>query len=87
MGPQKTLIQKTYEINVGQDSLDIDILGANRQFHWIKLSLVYDKSDKHTSVYDSYNVEMASKRIKVVRLASFPEIWVWPMKKNMILTI
>ena len=74
MGPQKTLIQKTYEINVGQDSLDIDILGTNRQFHWIKLSLVYDKSDKHTSVYDSYNVEMASKRIKVVRLASFPEI-------------
>ena len=34
MGTQKTLIQITYEINVGQDSLDIDFLGANRQFEW-----------------------------------------------------
>ena len=29
MGAQKTLIQKTYKINVGQDSLDIDFLGTN----------------------------------------------------------
>ena len=41
MGAQKTPIQKTYEINVGQDSLDIDFLGANRQFDWTELSLVY----------------------------------------------
>ena len=34
MGAQKTPIQKTY-INVGQDSMDIDFLGANRQFDWI----------------------------------------------------
>ena len=32
MGTQKTPLQKTYEINVGQDSLDIDFLGASRQF-------------------------------------------------------
>ena len=31
MGAQKTPILKTYGINVGQDSLDIDFLGANRQ--------------------------------------------------------
>ena len=31
MGTQKTPIQKTY-INIGQDTLDIDFLGANRQF-------------------------------------------------------
>ena len=43
MGTQRTPIQKTYEINVRQDSLDIDLLGANRQFDWIELSLVYDK--------------------------------------------
>ena len=35
MGTQKTPIQKTYDINVGQDSMDIDFLGANRQFDWI----------------------------------------------------
>ena len=61
MGTQKTPIQ-----TIGQDSLDIDFLGANRQFDWIELSLVYDKSDKHTTIYDSYNVEMASKIIKLV---------------------
>ena len=31
MGTQKTPIQKTY-INIGQDTLDIDFFGANRQF-------------------------------------------------------
>ena len=35
MGAQKTPIQKTYDMNVGQDSMDIDFLGANRQFDWI----------------------------------------------------
>ena len=47
MGAQKTLIQKTYEISTGQDSLNIDFLGANRQFDWIEISIVYGKSDKH----------------------------------------
>ena len=61
MGTQKAPIQKTYEINFRQDSLDIDFIGANRQCDWIELSLVYDKSDKHTTIYDSYNIEMASK--------------------------
>ena len=45
MGTQKTPLQKTYEINVGQDSVDIDFLGASRQFGWMELSLVYDKID------------------------------------------
>ena len=38
---------KKHEINNGQDSLDIDFLGANRQFDLLELSLVYDKSDKY----------------------------------------
>ena len=74
MGTQKTPIQKTYEVNVGQDSLDIHFLGMNRQVDWIELSLVYDKSDKHTTIYDSYNVEIASKIIKSVKLTNFTEI-------------
>ena len=75
MGAQKTLIQKTYEINVRQDSLDIDFLSANRRFDWIELYLVYDKSNKHTTIYDSYKVQMASKKIKSVRLTNFTEIY------------
>ena len=66
---------KRHEINVGQNSLNIDFLGANRQFDWIELSLVYDKSNKHTTIYDSYNVKMASKKMKSVRLTNFFEIY------------
>ena len=75
MGTQKTPLQKTYEINVGQDSIDIDFLGANRQFDWLEISLVYDKSDKHTTIYDSYNHELAAKKIKLVKLSNFNEIY------------
>ena len=74
MGTQKTLLQKTYEINVGQDSIDIDFLGANRQFDWIEISLVYNKSDKHSTIYDSYKHELAAKGIKSVKLSNFTEI-------------
>ena len=61
MSAQKTPIQKTYEINIGQDSIHVDFLGANRQFEWLEMSLVFDKSNKHTTLYDSYNVELATK--------------------------
>ena len=48
---QKTPIQETYKINVDQNSLDIiDFLGANRQFDWAQLSLVYNKSNTHNNV-------------------------------------
>ena len=84
MRNQKTPLQKAYEINVGQDSLDIDFLGAKRQFDWIEI--VYDKSDKHTTIYDSYNIEMVSKRIKSVRLTNFTEIYSLTNEKNKIST-
>ena len=64
MGVQKTLLQK-HEINTGQDSLNIDFLGANRQFDWIEISIVYNKSDKQTSKYDRYNIELAAKATKL----------------------
>ena len=75
MGAQKTPMQKTYEISVGQDTLHIGFLGGNRQFDSFKLSLVYDKSDKRNTVYDSYNVEMASRIIKSVKLTNLTKIY------------
>ena len=53
MGAQKTPIQKTYEIKTGSDSLNVEFLRANQQFDWIEISIVNDKSDKHTTIYDS----------------------------------
>ena len=68
MAAEKTPIQKTYEINIGQDSINIDFLGSNGQFDWLEISMVYDIIDKHTTTYNSYNVELASKHIKSVKL-------------------
>ena len=75
MGAQKTLIQKTYEIQKGSDSLNIEFLGANRQFGWIEISIVPDKSDKHKTIYDSYNREMAAQLIKSLKLTNFTELY------------
>ena len=74
MGAQKTPTQKTYKITTGTDPINIDFLGSNRQFDWIELSLVYDKSDKHTTTYGSYNVELAEKT-KSVKLSNYTKIY------------
>ena len=75
MGAQKTPIQKTYEIQKGSDSLNIEFFGANRQFDWIEISIVPDKSDKHKTIYDSYNREMAAQLIKSLKLTNFKELY------------
>ena len=39
--------------NLGTDSLNVEFLGSNRQFDWIEVSIIPNKSDKHTTIYDS----------------------------------
>ena len=75
MGAQKTPIQKTYEIKQGSDSLNVEFLGANRQFDWLEILIINDKSDKHTTVYDSYNRELTAQTIKSLQLSNFTEIY------------
>ena len=70
MGVQKTPIQKT-----GSDSLNVEFLGANRQFDWIEISIVNNKSDKNTTIYDSYNRDLAAQTIKSIQLSNFTEIY------------
>ena len=50
-------------------------MGSNKQFDWLEISLVFDKSDKHTSIYNSYNLELAAKYIKSLKLSNFTEIY------------
>ena len=75
METQKIPLQKSYQINTGHDSIDINILGANRKGDWLEILLVYKKSDKRTTIYDSYNIELAAKRVKSLKLTSFTEIY------------
>ena len=74
-GAQETPIQKIYEINTGPNSLNVELLGSNRQSDWIEISIVLDKSDKHTTIYDSYNRELASQMIQTLQLSNFTEIY------------
>ena len=57
-------------------------MGSNRQFDWIEISLVYDKSEKHTTIYGSYNVESAAKTIKYGKLLNYTEIYSLRNKKK-----
>ena len=66
-------MQKTYEISVGSVSLTVESYGSNRQFDWLELLLVYNKSDKHLAIYNSYNVKHVAKKIKSVSLQNFTE--------------
>ena len=84
MDAQKTPIQKTYEIQKGSDSLNVEFLGENRQFDWIEISIVPDKSDKYATIYDSYNKEMAAQLIKILRLNNFTELYSLTNEKNTI---
>ena len=70
MGVQKTPYQKTCELQAGSQDFTVDFQGANRQFDWIEISLVYDKSDKHSSPYDSCNLETAARLIKTIDFAN-----------------
>ena len=68
-------LQKTYEISVGSQSFNMDFLESIRQFEWIEISVVFDKSDKHTTIYDSYNVEKAEQFIQSVELENISKAW------------
>ena len=67
-GIKPTPYQKTFEVNTGTQSHVVEFKGANKQFSFIEISLVHDKSEQHNSVYDSYNIELAATRIASVQL-------------------
>ena len=44
MGFKKAPLQKSYQLAVGAQSYSLEFTAANRQFGWLEISLVYDKS-------------------------------------------
>ena len=43
------------------------IKGAQRQFDWLEISIIYDKSYQHTTIYDSYDLQLAGKFIQSIK--------------------
>ena len=60
--------QQSFEINVLTQSLKVNFRGLNKQIEWLEISLVFDKSDQHQTVYDSYDVELAAKYVQLLAL-------------------
>ena len=67
-GIKPTLYQKTFELVTGTESRIVNFERANKQFSFPSISLVYCKSDQHRSIYDTYNAELASTKIKSIKL-------------------
>ena len=63
-----TPFQKIYEVNVGTQSHIVEFNGANKHFSLVEISLVYDKSEQHNTIYDSYNAEVAATVVASVQL-------------------
>ena len=68
-GYKKTPYQKTYELQVGSQEFTLDFKECKRQFYWLEVSLVYDKIDKQTTIYVSYNAECVARMIKNIELS------------------
>ena len=45
--------QQRFEVNVGTQTINVNFQGANRQLAWMEISLDYEKSDQHQTIYDS----------------------------------
>ena len=68
MGVINSPYQQMFEINKGIQSITVTFKGAQRQFKWMEISLVYDKSYQHQTIYNSYNVELAPQFIQSLKL-------------------
>ena len=59
--------QQLFKINKGTQNFTFTFKGAQRQFDWLEISIVYDKSYQHTTIYDSYDLQLAAKLIQTIK--------------------
>ena len=52
----------------GSQSRTVTFEASARQFSFLELSLVYDSSEQHKSIYDSYNSEVVAVQISSIKL-------------------
>ena len=60
--------QKSYELVAGAQSKTFNFTNAFKQFEFLEISLLWDKSEQHSTIYDSYNAEIAATHIKSIKL-------------------
>ena len=67
-GIQPTPYQKSYEMVSRNQSITVIFEASAGQFSFLEFSLVYDSSEQHKSIYDSYNAEVAVAQIDSIKL-------------------
>ena len=67
-GSRMTPYQQSFEINTGTQNINENFVSTNRQFALLEVSLVYDKSDQHKTIYGSYNVEIAAAKLQSLKI-------------------
>ena len=60
--------QKSYELVIGAQSKTFTFQNVFKQFAFLEFSLIFDRSDQHLNMFDSYNAEVAATRIKSIKL-------------------
>ena len=80
-----TPYKQWFEINVGSQSLVVNFVGTERQFAVLEFSLVYNRSDQHKTIFDSYNVEVATQKMKSLKIRNTSSTYGLEMKSNMTL--
>ena len=65
---KKFFNKKNKQKKIFQQNLKVIFRGLNKQIEWLEISLVFDKSDQHQTVYDSYDVELAAKYVQLLTL-------------------
>ena len=59
--------QQEIEVNRGTQDFTCTFKGAQRQSDWSEISIVYDKSYQHTTIYDSYDLELIARLIQSLK--------------------
>ena len=62
--------QQTFEVATGAQTISVDFQGASRELNWLEISLVYDKTYAHETVYDSYDLELAAHLIESIKFVN-----------------
>ena len=60
-------IQQEFGISTGTQNFTCTFKGAQRQIDWLEISIVYDYSYHHSTIYDSYDAKLAAKLIKTIK--------------------
>ena len=66
-GVLESSYQQLFEINTSTQSFTCTFKGAQRRFNWLIITLVYDTSYQHATIYDTYDLELAAKLMQNIK--------------------